>query len=142
MVFLAFFGFWGVFLLLVAGKWVLKVSVPNPCKFEDPNPCKFKQIRGAIENPRPSPYSWPEGIFKRKGGGARHVLKAPRCWNSIRPSPSSSYTPRKVFAGMGGGVGGVYPKNLLRLFLRNNLARLKITSEAKNNPKRLFLTLF
>ena len=34
------------------------------------------------------------------------------------------------------------PKNLLRLFLRNNLARLKITSEAKNNLKRLFLTLF
>ena len=30
------------------------------------------------------------------------------------------------------------PKNLLRLFFRNNLARLKITSEAKNNLKRLF----
>ena len=34
------------------------------------------------------------------------------------------------------------PKNLLRLFFRNNLTRLKITSEIKNNLKRLFLTLF
>ena len=30
------------------------------------------------------------------------------------------------------------PKSLLRLFFRNNLARLKITSEAINNLKRLF----
>ena len=35
-----------------------------------------------------------------------------------------------------------FPKNPLRLFLRNNLTRLKITSEVKNNLKRLFLTLF
>ena len=35
-----------------------------------------------------------------------------------------------------------YPKNHLRLFFRNNLARLKITVEVKNNLKRLFLTLF
>ena len=34
------------------------------------------------------------------------------------------------------------PKNLLRLFFRNNLTSLKITSEVKNNLKRLFLTLF
>ena len=34
-----------------------------------------------------------------------------------------------------------FPKNLLRLFLRNNLTRLKITSEVKNNLKRLFLAL-
>ena len=33
-------------------------------------------------------------------------------------------------------------KNLLRRFLRNNLTRLKVTSEAKNNRKRLFLTLY
>ena len=30
------------------------------------------------------------------------------------------------------------PKNLLRLFFRNNLTRLKIDSEVKNNLKRLF----
>ena len=35
-----------------------------------------------------------------------------------------------------------YPKNLLRLFFRNNLARQKITSENKNNLARLFLCLF
>ena len=34
-----------------------------------------------------------------------------------------------------------YPKNLLRLFLRNNLTRLKITSEVKNRLKRLFFDL-
>ena len=34
------------------------------------------------------------------------------------------------------------PKNLLRLFLRNNLTRLKINSDVKNNLKRLFLALF
>ena len=34
------------------------------------------------------------------------------------------------------------PKNLLRLFLRNNLAGLKITSKATNDLKRLFLALF
>ena len=31
-----------------------------------------------------------------------------------------------------------YPKNLLRLFLRNCLTRLKITSETKNSTERLF----
>ena len=35
-----------------------------------------------------------------------------------------------------------YPKNLLRLFFRNSLTRLKITSEVKNNLKRPFSTLF
>ena len=50
--------------------------------------------------------------------------------------------------GGGGGGGGMghagvgSPKNPLRLFLRNNLTRLKITLEVKNNLKRLFLTLF
>ena len=34
------------------------------------------------------------------------------------------------------------PKNLLRLFFRNCLTRLNLTSGAKNNLKRLFLTLF
>ena len=34
------------------------------------------------------------------------------------------------------------PKNLLRLFFRNNLARQKITSKNKNNLARLFLRLF
>ena len=34
------------------------------------------------------------------------------------------------------------PKNLLRLFFRNNLTGLKITSEIKNNLKGLFLALF
>ena len=36
----------------------------------------------------------------------------------------------------------LHPKNLLRLFFRNNLTRLNITLEVKNNLKRLFLTLF
>ena len=35
-----------------------------------------------------------------------------------------------------------YPKNLLRLFFRINLARQKITSNNKNNLARLFLCLF
>ena len=35
---------------------------------------------------------------------------------------------------------GLYPKNLLRLFFRNNLARLKISLEVKN--KRLFSPCF
>ena len=35
-----------------------------------------------------------------------------------------------------------FSENLLRLFFRNNLARLKITSEVKNNHKRLFSSLF
>ena len=35
-----------------------------------------------------------------------------------------------------------YPKHLLRLFFRNSLTRLKITSEVKNNLKMLILTLF
>ena len=34
------------------------------------------------------------------------------------------------------------PKNLLRLFFRNNLARQEITSKNKNNLARLFLCLF
>ena len=40
------------------------------------------------------------------------------------------------------GSGSGFPKILLRLFFRNNLTKLKITLEVKNNPKRLFLTLF
>ena len=36
------------------------------------------------------------------------------------------------------GKTRVYPKNLLRLFFRNNLTRLEITSEVNNNLKRLF----
>ena len=38
-----------------------------------------------------------------------------------------------------GGLGT--PKNLLRLFFRNNLARLKITSEANNNLKKVIFDL-
>ena len=40
------------------------------------------------------------------------------------------------------GLFSDHPRNLLRLFLRNNLTGLKITSEVKNTLKRLFSFLF
>ena len=45
----------------------------------------------------------------------------------------------KNSSGISGPEG--FPKNLLRLFWRNRLARLKITSEIKNNLKKVILVL-
>ena len=40
------------------------------------------------------------------------------------------------------GRGDASPKESFKAIFRSNLTRLKITSEAKNNLKRLFLALF
>ena len=74
---------------------------------------------------------------------AIHGLCAILASNSrfMRPFPAPLNTCCQPFSSQfarHGLRGFEYPKNLWRLFLRDDLTRLKITSEVKNNLKRLF----